>query len=138
VPSASSDEIRALERRRLRSLVEADLDVARALHSPDYHLITPGGASMSRDDYLGQIASGELDYAVFEPEAESDVSVRLFAGGAAVRYVARIVVAFPGGTDDARFWHTDLWEPHADGWQATWSQATRIPAPRPTEPASAE
>jgi uncharacterized protein DUF4440 len=138
VSAASPDEIRALERRRLRSLVEADLETARILHSPDYHLITPGGVSMTRDDYLGQIASGELDYAVFEPEAESGVAIRQFAGGAAVRYVARIVVAFPGGTDDARFWHTDLWESHADGWHATWSQATRIPAPRTPEPTSAE
>ena len=125
----SPDEIRALERRRLRSLVEADLETARGLHSPEYHLITPGGASMSRDDYLGEIASGVLDYTVFEPEAESEVAVRVFAGGAAVRYVARIVVAFPGGTDDARFWHTDLYTRRDAGWQAVWSHATQISRP---------
>ena len=136
--AVSPDEIRALERRRLRSLVEADLETARALHSPDYQLITPGGASMNRDDYLGQIASGELDYTVFEPEAESEVAVRVFAGGAAVRYVARIVVAFPGGTDDARFWHTDLWELGEQGWQAIWSQATDFPTPRATGSVPAE
>jgi hypothetical protein len=131
--TVSAEELRALERRRLRSLVDADLDVARALHSPEYQLITPGGVSMSRDDYLTQIASGELRYSVFEPEQDSEVAVRLFAGAAAVRYVARIVVTFPGGTDDARFWHTDLWEAHPAGWQATWSHATSIPPRQPPD-----
>ena len=32
----SAEEIRDLERRRLRALVESDMVVARALHSPDY------------------------------------------------------------------------------------------------------
>jgi hypothetical protein len=131
--TVSAEELRALERRRLRSLVDADLDVARALHSPEYQLITPGGVSMSRDDYLTQIASGELRYSVFEPEQDSEVAVRLFAGAAAVRYVARIVVTFPGGTDDARFWHTDLWEARPAGWQATWSHATSIPPRQPPD-----
>jgi hypothetical protein len=120
------DEIRALERRRLRSLVEADLAVARALHAPDYQLVTPGGATYSRDEYLSAIASGEIDYARFEPEDEAAVAVRVSSDSAAVRYVARIDITFPGGEDHVRVWHTDLWELGEDGWQATWSQATQI------------
>lgn len=123
----SRDDILALERRRLRSLVEADMVVARSLHHEEYQLITPGAAVYSRDRYLGEIGSGVLDYTVFEPEDEEAVAVRIVAGGAALRYVARIVVAFPGGVDHARAWHTDLWEIGPDGWQATWSQATRLP-----------
>ena len=115
-----------LERRRLRSLVDVDLATARALHSPDYQLITPGAETFSRDEYLGAIETGELDYSVFEPEDESQIAVRLFEGAAAVRYIARIVVSFTGGHDDARVWHTDLWELREAGWQATWSQATQI------------
>jgi hypothetical protein len=121
------DEVLNLERRRLRSLVEPDLEAARALHAPDYELITPAGVTYSRDSYLGAIVSGELDYATFEPENEAEVRVRVYAGAAVVRYIARIVVAFPGGVDHARVWHTDLWERREDGWQATWSQATRLP-----------
>ena len=96
------------------------------LHHPDYQLITPGAAVYGRDRYLGEIASGVLDYSVFEPEDEQAVAVRIVAGGAALRYLARIVVAFPGGTDDTRAWHTDLWERGPDGWQAVWSQATQL------------
>jgi hypothetical protein len=124
----SAEEIRDLERRRLQSLVDADIEVARALHSPDYQLITPGAATYSRDEYLDAIASGEIDYRVFEAEEESEIAVRLFGGGAAIRYIARIVITFPGGSDDTRVWHTDLWERGPESWQATWSQATRVPS----------
>jgi hypothetical protein len=118
---------RELERRRLRSLVEANLEVARSLHAEDYQLVTPGGATLTRDEYLGQIASGDLRYDVFEPDSE--VAVKVLGGGAAVRYVARIIIDFPGGHDDGRFWHTDLYARRGAGWQAVWSHATEIPRP---------
>jgi hemoglobin len=122
------DDIRTLERRRLRSLVDADLEIARALHAPDYQLITPGGRTYSRDEYLSAIESGEVDYARFEPEDESAVAVRLWTDSAAVRYVARIDITYPGGEDHVRVWHTDLWERGDEGWRATWSHATQIGA----------
>ncbi|HET7029788.1 MAG TPA: nuclear transport factor 2 family protein [Candidatus Limnocylindrales bacterium] len=118
--------IRGLEDARLRSLVDADLEVARALHADDYELITPGAARYSKDDYLGAIEDGTLDYRVFE--AEADVAVLLAGQAAAVRYVARIDIRFPGGTDSGRFWHTDVWRLRDGRWQAVWSQATSIPA----------
>ena len=56
-----ADALRALERRRLRSLVEADMEVAEALHTPDFELVNPGGSTWSRERYLGGIASGDID-----------------------------------------------------------------------------
>ena len=120
---------RELERRRLRSLVAPDLEVARALHADDYQLVTPGGATLTRDEYLGQIASGHLRYTTFE--ADSEVAVQVFSDAAAVRYVARIRVEFPDGGDEGRFWHTDVYTRREAGWQAIWSQATRIPPAKP-------
>ena len=125
---AGLDDIREIERTRLRSLVDADLEVATRLHAPDYQLVTPGGATLSRDEYLGSVERGELDYEVFEPASE--VAVRLIGDAAAVRYRARIVVRWPGGNDQGVFWHTDLYERRDGRWQATWSQATRIPVAR--------
>ena len=117
--------LRELERARLRSLVERDLVTARTLHAPDYQLITPGGRSVSGVAYLGDIESGSLRYEVFEPASE--IAVVQIGAGAAVRYVARIVVHFgEGGSDRGRFWHTDLYRLHDGSWQAVWSQATRI------------
>jgi hypothetical protein len=63
-----AEELRATERQRLRSLVGADLDTARRLHADDFTLISPNGQSLSKDQYLEQIASGELDYLLWEPD----------------------------------------------------------------------
>jgi hypothetical protein len=118
-------QLRAVEVRRLAALRSADTPTLEALHAADYQLITPGGAALSRDAYLGQIAEGVLVYRQFEPEGE--IAIRpLGAAAAAVRYEALIDAAFPGGHDRDRFWHTDLYEFRNGRWQAVWSQATRI------------
>jgi hypothetical protein len=59
---------------------------------------------------------------MFEPA--SDVVVRVWDGVAAVRYLARIDVRFGDGRDSGLFWHTDIYERHANGWRVVWSQAT--------------
>jgi hypothetical protein len=41
------DEIRAIERERLRALVAADMDVAGQLHADDFQLVTPSGSTYS-------------------------------------------------------------------------------------------
>lgn len=118
---------RDLERTRLRALVDADVAGAHALHAPEYQLVTPGGMTLSRDAYLGDIESGALRYEVFEPA--TDIAVLRFESGAAVRYQARITVRFgSGASDQGRFWHTDVYARRDGRWLAMWSQATRIPA----------
>ena len=115
-----ADELREIERTRLRALVDVDLVVAEELHAEDYQLITPRGVALSKAEYLGEIASGELDYHVFEPASE--IAVRGDDRFATLRYRARI--GFDG--DPFLCWHTDCYE-HRDGrWQAVWSQATLI------------
>ena len=119
-------ELRTTERRRLRALVEGDLAVAHELHADDYQLVTPGGGTVSKDAYLGDIASGVIDYRVFEPASE--VAVQVFGDAGAVRYQARIDIRFAsGGRDSTLVWHTDLYRRTDGRWQAVWSQATRIP-----------
>jgi hypothetical protein len=118
-------ELRLVERRRLQALVDADNVTARQLHADDYQLITPGGAALTKSQYLDDIASGALDYRVFEPA--SVIAVQMFGDAGVVRYHARIKVQFgSGGNDSGLFWHTDIYRRTADGWQAVWSQATRI------------
>ena len=117
-------ELERLERLRLASLVEGDLETARPLHADDYELITPGGRRLTKDGYLELIASGDFTYEAFEPA--SPLNVRTFERVAIVRYQARIVVHDGSGqTDSGTFWHTDVWEKRDNGWQAVWSQATR-------------
>jgi hypothetical protein len=69
--SPDAAAMRATERRRLRSLVEADMDTAGGLHADDYQLITSRGSALTKEEYLGGIASGQMRYRVFEPVSES-------------------------------------------------------------------
>jgi hypothetical protein len=124
--AALLEVVREAERDRLRSLVTPDLDVAERLHADDYELITPGGARLSKREYLDGIASGELDYSVFEPISE--LRVRLYGQAAILRYRVRIEISFGGEQDAGTFWHTDAYERRDGVWQAVWSQATRIRA----------
>jgi hypothetical protein len=114
-----------IERARLRALVDADMATADALHADDYELITPGAATLSKAEYLGGIADGSLNYQRFEPVG--DVRVRLLGStAAAVRYQVAIEIAWEGGEDGGRFWHTDVYELRDGQWLAVWSQETRI------------
>jgi len=80
---------------------------------------------MTKDDYLGAIASGQLRDTVFEPVSEMTV---LGDGPVAVvRYRARI--SFDDGPGSS-CWHTDCYQLRDGAWQATWSQATAITAVR--------
>ena len=117
-------EVRSLERRRLQTLVEADIAAALSLHASDYQLIPPNGQPISRDEYLGMIGRREFVYDVFEPA--SDIAVRAYGVVVAVRYRARIEAHWNGGNDRGLFWHTDIYERRDGRWQAVWSQATRI------------
>lgn len=120
-----ASELRAIERERLRSLVDANLEVARRLHADDFQLINPIGGTLSKDEYLGQIASGDIDYLEWEPE---QVEVRLHGDAAVIRYRARLKIVVRGMPDapSGSFWHTDLYEKRNGQWQAVWSQATEI------------
>ncbi len=115
----------AIERRRLRALADAHIETAGPLHADDYQLITPNGSELTRDDYLGDIASGRLRYTAFEPVSP----IRVLGDGpvAVLRYQARISFGAGPGPGFA-CWHTDCYRRQDGRWQAVWSQATRIEA----------
>jgi hypothetical protein len=99
------------------------MEVAHQLHADDYQLINPGGRPFSKEQYLGGLASGQLKYLVWEPDA---MEARAYGGAAVVRYQCQIQILFAGALHSGRFWHTDLYEKRDGRWQAVWSQATRI------------
>lgn len=114
-----------LERQRLRALVGADAATAGPLHADGYWLITPNGSEMTKEDYLGAIASGRLRYTVFEPVSE--MAVLGDGSVVVVRYRARI--SFDDGPG-MTCWHTDCYQLLDEAWQVAWSQATAITAAR--------
>lgn len=60
--SSVTDLLRATERERLSALVSGDLERADRLHTRDFQLINPLGGSLSKEQYLGGIASGQIRY----------------------------------------------------------------------------
>jgi hypothetical protein len=127
-PGASSsleEALRETEERRLQSLVEFDMEVADELHTDDFQLINPAGAPLSKQDYIGGLESGFMDYVTFEPV--SDIDVRVYGDAAALRYQSEIEIHLSDGfVDMGQFWHTDVYELRDGNWQVVWSQATKI------------
>jgi hypothetical protein len=123
-PSPEAELIRDTERARLRALVEGDIETAGRLHATEFQLITPIGMALSKDDYLGAIASGQIKYLAWEP---GPIAVRYHHSHAVIRYRARLEVVFDGHrVAPGDYWHTDTYE-HRDGqWMVVWSQATAI------------
>ena len=119
-----ADQLRAIERARLRSLVDADVATARRLHADDFELINPRGGTLSKEQYLRDIASGDLDYLEWEPE---EIRVRLYGKSAVIRYKAHLRVSVKGSAGSpVTFWHTDLYEKRNGQWQIVWAHATQI------------
>lgn len=122
--SGLADLLKATEHERLRALVNADIPTAERLHADDYQLITPGGGTFSKAEYLGGIADGTLRYRRFEPDGE--IRVRVWESAAALRYEVNIEVVDDGNVYRDRCWHTDIYELRDGRWMAVWSHATRI------------
>lgn len=122
---AREADLADVERRRLRALVEAELVVVDQLHASDFQLITPAGDSLSKEEYLGAIASGEINYLLWEP---GDIDARARDAAGCVRYQSTIKIVVAGREiGPGRYWHTDFYERTNGRWQVVWSQATEIP-----------
>ena len=123
--ASQADRVRAVERARVKALVAADIPAARKLTARDFQLINPAGAAMTRDDFLGAVQAGIVDFAVDEPI--SPIRVRLAGSAATVRYLTRFDLV-AGGTHLAHdAWTTALYERRHGQWRAVWVQTTAIP-----------
>jgi len=129
VATRAQNELRSIERERLRALVAADGPTLDRLHSDDFQVISPFGSAFTKGEYLRSVASGELDYVLWEPE---DIQVRLNGTLAALRYKARADVMARGKLlPTMRTWDTALYERRNGRWVIVWFQVTQIsPAPR--------
>jgi hypothetical protein len=120
----TKEQIEELERERLRALVAADMGRVEELHAEDFQLVNPAGRTYTKSEYLGQIASGEIDYRAWEP---GDIAALVHAGIAVVRYQAEMEIVLAGEAfPRRRLWHTDVYERRDGRWQVVWSQATAV------------
>jgi len=126
--AGDADRIRAIERERLRSLVDADMKTAERLHADDFQLINPAGTALTKVEYLGSLKSGQLDYLAWEP---GDIAVRLYGNAAVIRYRdLRFEVARDGKViHRGPMVHTNLYEMRNGQWRVVWSQASGVITP---------
>jgi hypothetical protein len=121
---AVADTIRATERDRLRALVAGDSGRASQLHADDFQLINPAGGAFSKQQYMGGIGSGQIDYLYWEPDS---IAVRVYHDAAVIRYRSQLEIVVQGRHIPRQaYWHTDLYERRRGRWQVVWSQATGI------------
>lgn len=114
--------LRSTERERLRALVAGDIARAAQLHADDFQLVNPLGGTLSKDQYLGGIHSGQVHYLFWEPGA---IEVRVYGDAAVMRYQSEIELVVQGRhIPRQRYWHTDLYERDGSQWQVVWSHAT--------------
>ena len=121
---AAVEEIRGVERARLRALVDADMEAAELLHARDFQLVNPSGRTYSRQEYLSGVESYDIDYLVWEPVSE--IAVRLHGTAADIRYRSHLEIVVEGESVECSCWHTDTYEKNNGQWQIVWSQATLI------------
>jgi len=123
--SSQAERLRAIETTRLQALVDADTATARKLTAPDFQLINPAGAVLSRDDFLGGVAAGAIDFRALD--TISPIAVRMSGNSANLRYQTRfdLVVGGTHLTHDA--WTTALYERRDGRWQIVWGQTTAVP-----------
>jgi hypothetical protein len=125
VMSSIADVVTGLEVKRLRALVEVNADVLDRLHASDFVLVHPSGGTWSKEQYVGGVLSGEIDYLRFEPV--SGIEVMTDRSLAVLRYRSAIEIQVRGQQPGLlECWHTDCYRREAEDspWQVVWSQAT--------------
>ncbi|MEV6285122.1 nuclear transport factor 2 family protein [Kribbella sp. NPDC051770] len=121
-----AEGLREIERARLRALVAGDRETADPLHAEDFRIVTPSGLGWSKEEYLGGIASGFIDYRRFE--AVSEIEVMIDGGLGVVKYRSAIEISVDGNpVAELSAWHLDVYRVDVNGlWQVRWSQATAV------------
>jgi hypothetical protein len=123
--SSQAERLRAIETTRLQALVDADTATARKLMAPDVQVINPAGVPLSREDLLGAVDAGVLDFLVIEPSAP--IAVRLSGDSATLRYQTAYDVVLGPTHVTHKAWTTALYERRAGRWQIVREQTTAIP-----------
>ena len=130
--SRQVEQLRQIEKKRLQTLVDADIAVAGPLFASDFELVNPLGEVLTRDDLLGAVGSGALDF--LSNTITSQIRVRLHGNTAVLRYRHTIDIAVTGiGHLRHPAWSTAVYERHNGNWQIVWEQTGAIgPLPLPS------
>jgi hypothetical protein len=130
--SGQVERLRQTEKKRLQALVDANVAVAGPLIASDYESINPLGELLTRNDLLGAVGAGALDFV--SDTVTSQIRVRLHGDAATLRYRHTISVALAQvGHLTHPAWTTALYERRKGHRQIVWEQTGAIgPLPLPS------
>ena len=116
-----SDEVQeviAAENERFRALAEQDMETAEMLHAEEFVQVNPYGHEMRRQDLLGAVASGSLD---FVNRSTASVQVRVYGDAAVLKQHELITAVVDGGDPETLpLWTVALYERRDGVWQVVW------------------
>lgn len=122
--ASPAEQVRTLERARLKAMVDADTAVVGRQLAPDFRGVNVLGINERRSGTLATIGGG-VDFVSIRPV--TPITVRVYGNTAAARFqVAFVLVAGPDRVEH-RGWFTDLLEKRAGNWKLVWSQTTAVP-----------
>jgi hypothetical protein len=127
-----TERLRQIEQKPLQALVDADVAVAGPLIGDDYEGINPLGEVLTRNEFLGAVGSGAIDF--LSDEVTSPIRVRRHGNTAVLRYRHTIDIQVAGiGHLTHPAWTTALYERRNGRWQLVWEQTGAIgPLPMPS------
>jgi hypothetical protein len=123
--SSQADRLRAIEQKRAQALVDADTTTARKLMADDFQGINPAGAPLSREELLGAVKAGAIDFLADTPA--SPITVRQYGNAAVLRYQRKFDLVVAGTRLTHKAWSTELYERRHGHWQIVWEQTTAVP-----------
>jgi len=111
------------------ALVTADTNRLDTLLAEDFTLVTPDGQTLSRDDLIAAVRSGDVNFQAFrlhEFSSSDALEVRLDCDIATVTYRSEMEVSSDllHFRHDSR--HTDTWVRHGRSWQEVRGQTTAV------------
>jgi ketosteroid isomerase-like protein len=121
---AAVGEIRALEDRRYKAMVDKDIPVLEGLLHDDLVYTHSNAAADSKQEYLAGIRSGKFDYRKIERPLES---IRVYGASAVVAGHVKIDLMMSGSPRSLNSRYLNVWVRGERGWQMVAWQSTPIP-----------
>ena len=123
------EQLRQLSEAEHGALVAADINRLETLLAADFTLVTPDAQTLTRDDLIAAVRSGDLDFQAFrlhEVSPDEAIEVRLDCDMATVSYRSEMEVTYDllHYRHDSR--HTDTWVRAGRSWQEIRAQTTAV------------
>ena len=117
-------DVLATQAERFRAIVDADAETLDAILAPELIYIHSHGGVDTKDEFIGSLSSGRVDYLEMVP---NDVKVRLYEDTAVVTGDISLRVAAGGQEHQVAMRFTEVYVYSDDRWRLVSWQSTGIP-----------